>query len=407
MKKNLFLLIAPWMTVAAFAQQPVVGPVASSTMPPSEVGESSVKTTPTSSGSATSLNQPESNADFREIPVARAEPVSARDIATRLQIFLDQNQFGPGKIDGAAGEFTAKALARYQRAKGLPVTTESLDGLPLNEISPIYTTYTITEADAKRVGDVPRKAEEQAKLQRMPYPSLLKFLVERFHSDPNFLQSLNPSLNLEKIGVGDTVWVPNVAPFQIESVRALAKVPLVPEYKSRRILIDTKEKMLELVEGSKLIAAFPITPGSGSLPAPVGTWRIVGIATLPWFRHDEGVLNRGVRTSVFYNVPAGPSNPVGVVWIGLSKPSIGIHGTNNPLTIGRAASHGCIRMANWDVIRLVSMITEGMNVIISDGNEEKSTFSAVSQNPPLTVRADKANKNAPQIPGREMNYANH
>ncbi len=381
MKKLLFFLTAaPWMAGAAVGQ--------------------------TASVLEADPNQP-SNDLVAQFPVARAEPVSKRDLATRLQIFLDQNQFGPGKIDGEAGEFTSKALLRYQKAKGLPVSPTSIEGLPLHEVSPIYVQYTITEEDAKRVGPVPRKPEEQAKLKRMPYPSLLKFLVERFHTDPNFLQKINPHLDLQKLQVGDTVWVPNVTPFQIETVRAVAKMPVIPEFKHRRILVDTRERMLELWDGDQLLAAFPITPGSSRLPAPVGTWRIIGISVMPWFRHDEGVLNHGVRTNVFYNIPAGPSNPVGVVWIGLSKPSIGIHGTNNPLTIGRASSHGCIRLANWDAIRLASMVTEWMTVVITDGQEENTPSGTNSQNLPLTVRSDKANKNAPQIPGREMNYANH
>lgn len=302
--------------------------------------------------------------DFSNIPVARAQPADVREITARLQIFLDQQKFGPGKIDGSPGEFTAKALMRYQRAHGLPITTENLENIPLQSVHPIYISHTITAEEVQRVGPVPRKPEEQAKLKRMPYPSLLKFLVERYHCDPNFLQSLNRNLDLGNLQAGDVVRVPNVAPFKIEDVRAVGKVPVVAGNKARKIVIDTREKILDLMEGDKLIASFPITPGSGRLPAPVGSWRILGIATMPWYRHDEGVLNRGVRTSNFHNIPAGPSNPVGVVWIGLNKPGIGIHGTNNPLTIGRAASHGCIRLANWDAIRLVPMITEGMTVVI-------------------------------------------
>jgi lipoprotein-anchoring transpeptidase ErfK/SrfK len=113
-----------------------------------------------------------------------------------------------------------------------------------------------------------------------------------------------------------------------------------------------------------LIAAVPITPGSGSLPTPPGSWKILGIAAMPNFRWDEGVLNHGVRTDKYYMLPPGPNNPVGVLWCALNKPGIGIHGTNSPQTIGRAASHGCMRVANWDVYRLSKMITAGMQVVI-------------------------------------------
>ena len=357
----------------------------------------------------TALNEPTPAQTDANLTVARAEPMEDRDIATRLQIFLDQQQFGPGKIDGRAKEFTLKALGRYQKAHALPVTSSLEDAakLPLDTVFPIYTTYSIAAGDLDRIGDSPRKPEQQAKLKKMPYPDLLTFLEERFHSDPDFLRKINKGKDLDKLQVGDEVRVPNVAPFKIENVREMGKIPVVAKFKTRRIQVDTKEKMLDLLEGDSLLASFPITPGSEKLPAPSGTWKILGIATLPWFRHDEGVLNHGVRTSNFFNIPAGPTNPVGVVWIGLNRPGIGIHGTNQPLTIGRAGSHGCIRLANWDAIRLVSLITEGMTVIIDDGIPRPRPEVKLSSIQPLTAPPDKANKNAPQIPGREKIYANH
>ncbi len=356
-----------------------------------------------------------------ELSVVKAEPVGDRELAVKLQIFLDQNNFGPGKIDGRAKEFTLKALARYEKAQGLPGTglLEEASTLPLESIHPIYTTYTVVPEDLSRIGDVPSKPEQQAKLKKMPYPSLLVFLAERFHSDPDFLVKINKGTDMEALKVGDTVFVPNVVPFKIEGVKEVAKLPVVPAFKTRRIHIDTKEKMLDLTEGEKLLASYPITPGSQTLPAPAGTWKILGIATLPWFRHDEGVLNHGVRTNNFYNIPAGPTNPVGVLWCGLNRPGIGVHGTNQPFTIGRAGSHGCIRLANWDAIRLSAMITEGMTVVIDDGiplpkpgekPSEKPPLKVgakVSSNPALTVTAQTATKNAPQNPGRETKYANH
>jgi lipoprotein-anchoring transpeptidase ErfK/SrfK len=96
----------------------------------------------------------------------------------------------------------------------------------------------------------------------------------------------------------------------------------------------------------------------------VGTWKILGVNVWPWFRYDEGMLNHGVRTENYYNLPPGPNNLVGVLWMGLNKPGIGIHGTNNPETIGRAASHGCIRLANWDAARVKDLVSVGNTVLI-------------------------------------------
>jgi lipoprotein-anchoring transpeptidase ErfK/SrfK len=122
--------------------------------------------------------------------------------------------------------------------------------------------------------------------------------------------------------------------------------------------------LLEVFDNNQLVCVFPITPGSTALPAPIGTWKIQGAATWPWFRYDEGMLNYGVRTENYYNLPPGPNNLVGVLWMSLNKTGIGIHGTNNPETIGRAASHGCIRLANWDAIRIKDLVSIGNTVII-------------------------------------------
>jgi len=290
--------------------------------------------------------------------------VNEREVMTQLQIFLDQQLFGPGKIDGRGGEFTTKALKCYQRANGLPETGKVDANIALDSVFPVYVDYTLTDADAQWVGDCPAKPAEQSKKKYLPYESLLEFLTERFHCDPAFLEKINTGLKLSALKPGDVVRVPNVEPFKIEELPKTGNLKPQPELKQRLITIDRKERMLELTENDALIAAVPITPGGGKLPTPAGDWKIVGIAAMPTFRWDEGVLNRGVRTENFYELPPGPNNPVGVLWCGLNKPGIGIHGTNSPQTIGRSASHGCMRVANWDVIRLSKLITAGMKVVI-------------------------------------------
>ena len=297
-------------------------------------------------------------------PVARAQPVLERDVTTQLQIFLDQQLFGPGKIDGRPGEFMTKALIRYQRAHGLPESGKIEANLPLDSVYPVYTFYTIQEGDLKFVGDCPREPADQSKKKYLPYESLLEFLTERYHCAPEFLTKLNEGMNLEALQVGETVRVPNVEPFKIEELPKEGFLPEIPEYKSRVIWVHRAEKILDVYEGESLLASVPITPGGGKLETPAGSWRVVGIATAPRFRWDKSVLETGKRSSEFFMLPPGPNNPVGVLWCGLSKPGIGIHGTNNPQTIGRAASHGCMRVANWDVVRLSKLITKGMSVVI-------------------------------------------
>ncbi len=289
-----------------------------------------------------------------------ALPNYNEETSTRLQIFLDNHNFGPGKIDGQMGEFFRKALLAYKRANKMP-TSGAVDASFLAEVPKAFTTWVIPPEAENFVGLTSGKPSEQAKLKALKYGSLLELVCERFHAAEAFIRKLNPGMNLDQLTPGDTVKVPNVNPFKIEDLRE-GFMPDNPQFASRKVIVDTHERFLAIHEAGKLIAEFPITPGSSTLPAPIGTWKILGIATLPWFRHDEGVLNSGVRTEKFYNLPAGPNNPVGVLWMGLNKPHVGVHGTNNPETIGRAASHGCIRTANWDAARIKDLVTEG-NVV--------------------------------------------
>jgi lipoprotein-anchoring transpeptidase ErfK/SrfK len=282
-----------------------------------------------------------------------ALPVYDEETSTRLQIFLDNSDFGPGKIDGRMGEFFRKALVSYKHAHQMR-ETGAVDQWLLDQVPVAFTTYTIKGDDVAYVGDLPSDHESQAKLKYLPYTSLLEFVAE-----------LNKAgdLDCENLEVGDELKVPNVLPFEIEKIKE-AQLKENPAFKTRKVYVDTKERLLEVFDNDQLVCVFPVTPGSKSLPAPVGTWKIVGITAYPWFRYDEGMLNYGVRTEQYFNLPPGPNNLVGVVWAGLNRPGIGLHGTNNPETIGRAASHGCVRLANWDAIRVKELISVGNTVII-------------------------------------------
>jgi lipoprotein-anchoring transpeptidase ErfK/SrfK len=302
-------------------------------------------------------------------PLPKA-PEPVEDIL-RLQIFLDSQLFGPGKVDGRPGDITSVALKRYQQANGLPETEVVDHSLDLASVGESYTTYTIREEDLKFVGDLPSKPSAQSKKKYLPYDSVLEFLTERFHCSPELLEFINQPLKMHSLKVGDVVKVPNVEPFLIEELVQIGRLPEVPEFLARVIKIDTRKKILGVWDGDKLLASLPITPGSGHLATPPGTWKIVGIAQMPTFRWDESVLNYGVRSEVFYELPMGPNNPVGVMWIGLNRPGIGIHGTNSPQTIGRSSSHGCMRTANWDVVRLVKLISKGMTVVIEGPEPER------------------------------------
>ncbi len=351
LRSILFLLSALAIAIPGYAQAPSI-PDASPT--PAVSSPTPAATLPTSAATPVT---PRSNG---------VQPLPNQDTVTRLQIFLDEHSFGPGKIDGHWGDFIGKALQRFQAANGQQPTGQIDPGLQqeLEKISPLFISYSLTENDFHWVGKVPSKPAGMARLKKIVYRSALDYVSERFHADPTFIRTLNPGRNLNDLKIGSTLKVPNVQPFLIESIQPVPDLPPKPEFAQRVIKVDTKARMLDLIDANHVIASFPITPGSKSLPAPIGTWKIAKVTTMPIFRWDEAMLFHGRRSGHFYTIPPGPRNPVGIVWIGLNKKGIGIHGTESPDTIGRSSSHGCIRLANWDAARLVNRVTVGMTVQI-------------------------------------------
>jgi lipoprotein-anchoring transpeptidase ErfK/SrfK len=327
-------------------------------------------------------------------PTARSK--AQIEAATRLQIFLDRANFTPGRLDGRYNNFTWKALALYRESRGeqpqtpRPQTNANVrpdvSGLDLASVEPVFVPYTVTEADLQSVGQLPGNEAAKAKLKFLPYRDAADAIAEKFHSDIHFLEQLNPG-KLKGVKASDQLTVPNVEPFELASVKDIqpgsetrSQGANEIEYQTETqtpvpganpgppgnvaVKIDTKTNMLGVFDGEKLIAAYPITVGSTHTVSPIGEWKVMRIAKMPSFRYDREMLQHGQRSGNFYMLPPGPRNPVGVMWIALNKKGIGIHGTNDPDSIGRAASHGCIRLANWDVVRLATKIKPGDNVSI-------------------------------------------
>jgi lipoprotein-anchoring transpeptidase ErfK/SrfK len=315
------------------------------------------------------------------------------EAATQLQVFLDRANFSPGKLDGHYSDFALKALALYRQSRGEPVaprpskadTAPDLNGIDLGSVGPVFIQYTVTEADLQNVGPLPNAVPEKAKLKALPYRDVGEEIAEKFHCDQKFLGELNPGKN-SALKPGDQVRVPNVEPFELDAVKDLKPgseiapqaandIPDAPEQKpdpnneaaaaaKTSVKVDVKTNMLGVFDGDKIIAAYPVTVGSKQTATPIGEWKVRGVAKLPAFRHDERMLKHGERSKNFHILPPGPNNPVGVVWIALNKRGIGIHGTDEPNTIGQAVSHGCIRLANWDIVRLAGRVKAGVPVSV-------------------------------------------
>jgi lipoprotein-anchoring transpeptidase ErfK/SrfK len=326
------------------------------------------------------------------------------EAAAHLQIFLDRSNFSPGKIDGRYNEFTGKALDLYRQSRGEQPQSPPPDaksniapdtnGLDLSSVEPVFITYSVTQADLQNVGNLPGSPKEQAKLKALLYRNPADAIAEKFHCDVHFLEQLNPG-KTKSIKPGDHLRVPNVQPFELGEVKeikpgseingpAANELPDEPNKTSGEqqrssqnsaaapasspsmssVKIDTKTNMLAVFEGDRLIAAYPVTIGSAQTASPTGDWKVKGVAKWPRFRYDEKMLKHGERSGHFFMLPPGPRNPVGVLWIALNKKGIGIHGTASPDSIGHSASHGCIRLANWDVVRLAERVKFGTSVSI-------------------------------------------
>lgn len=297
-----------------------------------------------------------SNKQSPEAPIG----TNAAHETLKQQIFLDSNNFGPGLVDGRLGEFTRKAMVNYRAAMGLPA-----DWVPDTRGIPSHSTYTISAKDVSTPAENASETEDQAKQSKMPYTSLIELLAERFHTTKEFLYALNPGININSASPGTMITVPAIArPFRYHDYPSSYSAPSYATAGNRHVTVDLHGKILSVHENGRTIAAFPITPGSAQHPAPVGEWRIVGSVPFPWYRYDLGVLKRGERTEDYYNLPPGPNNPVGILWAGLNRPGIGIHGSPVPQTIGRTGSHGCIRLSNWDAATFYTLVGEGTKVTI-------------------------------------------
>jgi lipoprotein-anchoring transpeptidase ErfK/SrfK len=290
-----------------------------------------------------------------------------RNQILQLQIFMDHHLFGPGKLDGAVGEFTYKAIVNYNFARGHKDIYNWSYALAEaeREVPVIFAAFKIRSDLMRYVApDLPVAPEDQVKFPYMAYRSLLELVAERFHTEEEFLIKINPDKDLANLKVNSVIVVPNVSSFRIEDVKSMASFKADPTLSQSTIVVDTTERIAAVYSpAEKLLAAFPITPGKPEF-IPVGSWKLMTMVTTPTFRYDKQFLEEGVRGKEAFQLPPGPNSPIGIIWNGISKSGIGLHGTASPKTIGRSQSAGCVRFANWDAIRLPTLVRPGATVIV-------------------------------------------
>jgi lipoprotein-anchoring transpeptidase ErfK/SrfK len=287
-------------------------------------------------------------------PLAPPPPprsAAAEDVA-RLQVLLDRAGVSPGVIDGKMGSNVQKALAALAEMTGEvldPTDRARIDAALAETGGPAFMTYELTPEDVAGpyVASVPEDYGQKARLDRLSYTSTSEMLAERFHMDEAYLKALNPSVDFNRPGM-------------------LVKVadPGKPKTASvNRIVADKGRKQVRAYDiDGNLVAAYPATIGSSDTPSPTGTVKVERIAFDPEYTYNPKINFKQGNNDKVLRIPPGPNGPVGTIWIALSKPTYGIHGTPEPSRIGKSYSHGCVRLTNWDAAELARMVKPGIFV---------------------------------------------
>jgi lipoprotein-anchoring transpeptidase ErfK/SrfK len=228
-------------------------------------------------------------------------------------------------------------------------------------MKPVLTDYVITPQDvAGPFITLPAKDDypAMAKLDRLGFTSPLELLAERFHMDPALLTALNPGVDFA--AAGTKIVVAAVGP------------QTLPE-KVAAIEVDKALKQVRAYDAAGLmLAAYPATVGSTDMPTPSGELAVRTVAPAPTWTYDPAKLHFGKPAAGKLTLKAGPNNPVGAVWIDLTRDTYGIHGSPDPKLVGKTASHGCVRLTNWDAIQLSKAVQKGTKVVFVEGGGTKA-----------------------------------
>jgi len=298
----------------------------------------------------------------------------------KLQVVLDRLGFSPGVIDGRRSAALTAALRGFQESRGI-ATSGQADGATLQALRPYWGTDATRKLTLNArvlsgpyVASIPKDEGEQAKLPGLYYRSPLEKLAEMFHTTPRVLVELNGLST--RLAPGAELVFPNVLPTSRAydpqrtpewraTLNGLNVDAVQPQ--AAKVVVDRSDKVLRVYDqGGKLVAQFGVTTGSQHDPLPIGTWTVKGADYNPKFHYNPDLFWDAKKDDEKAMLPPGPNGPVGVVWLDLSKEHYGIHGTPEPQNIGLTASHGCVRLTNWNAARLATMVKPGTPAIFQE-----------------------------------------
>jgi lipoprotein-anchoring transpeptidase ErfK/SrfK len=345
------------MTTTTIADAPPQGQVQVATAP--DLNLALIDMSPIA-GSAAVTAQPILTADWRTVG---ATPEARRNALIRAEVLLSRAHFSPGVIDGQDGGNLKNAIAAYETANQLPADgkmNEPVWSALGKDPRPALTDYVITAEDVQGpfLSTVPKDMAEMAKLPALSFTGPVQELAQRFHMDEGLLKALNPGADFS--AAGTSIVVAAVGPEKLA-------MPVT------RIEVDKTLRQVRAYGAADiLLAVYPATVGSAERPAPSGDWAVRAVASNPTYTFDPSRLTFGKASEGKLTIKPGPNNPVGSTWIDLTKDTYGIHGTPDPRMVGKAASHGCVRLTNWDVRQLSLSVKKGTKVDFVGGETSKA-----------------------------------
>ena len=274
-------------------------------------------------------------------------PAGPSALTVKVQVLLDRAGISPGVIDGIKGGMSNSALQAFERRERLPVdglldpdTWSRMGGA---SHAPVLSAYVVTAEDVSSLTpDIPEDYAEKAALPALNYRRVTERLAERFHMDEDFLAALNPGASFAE---GETVVVATVGE------------PLGAEVAHIEVSKSTG-RLAAFDAAGTMVANYPVTVGSATTPSPEGVMAVVAVAWEPTYHYSPENFVQGDNQEPLV-LPPGPNGPVGSIWIDLSEPTYGLHGTPEPATLFLAQSHGCVRLTNWDAEELAGMVKKG------------------------------------------------